>query len=67
MEKYGTNVIEMSVQGKKASSRLVAPDFDLVVVASRHEDRLCFVKVNSSDRTIVLLETINESSHAIIP
>ena len=40
---------------------------DLVVISSRHEERLGTVKVHSSHRSIVLIEAIDQRAHAIIP
>lgn len=57
----------MAIQCEKTSPGLVIPDFDLVVVTPGDEEGLGRVKVNASNRTIVLFESVNESSHAIIP
>jgi hypothetical protein len=59
MEEDGSNIIEMAIEGEKASSGLVRPDFDLVIVTARDEKRLCLVEVDTTDGTIVLLEAIN--------
>lgn len=55
----GSDVVEMAVEGEKATSSLVRPDFNLVVVTARDEKRLCLVEVDTTNRTIVLLEAIN--------
>lgn len=60
-------VVEMSVQGKQTSPRLIRPDLDLVVVASRNEEGLCLVEIDASNRPIVFFEAINKGSHAIVP
>lgn len=67
VEKYGANVVEMTVQCEKTSSCLVGPDFDLVVVTTRDEERLCFVEVDASNRSVVFLESIDERAHPIVP
>jgi hypothetical protein len=59
MEEDGSDVVEMAVEGEEASSSLVRPDFDLVIVTARDEKRLCLMKVDTTDGTIVFLETIN--------
>ena len=59
MEEDGSNIIEMAIEGEEASSGLVRPDFDLVVVTARDEKRLCLVEVDTTNGTIVLLEAIN--------
>jgi len=40
VEEYGSDIVEMAVQGEQAPPSLVGPDFDLIVVASRHKERL---------------------------
>lgn len=67
MEEDGSNIVQVSVQGKQASPRLIRPDLDLIIVTARHEERLSLVEVNSSDRSIVLLKSVYESSHAVVP
>ena len=67
MEEHGSNIVEVAVEGEKTSPGLVGPNFDLVVVASGNEQRLRFVKVDTSHRSVVLLESINERSHPVIP
>ena len=91
----------MSIQGEEASSCLVGPHFDLVVIttccsfyqppdptqigllskgiatgeraASDHMSRtgneqgLVRVESDTSDRTIVFFESVNQGSHAVIP
>jgi len=59
MEEDSSNIIEMAIEGEKASSGLVRPDFDLVIVTARDEKRLCLMEVDTTDGTIVLLEAIN--------
>lgn len=67
MEEYRAHVVEMPVQGEKTSPGLKTPDLNLVVVASRDEERLCRVEVDAANRSIVLFKAINQRSHAIIP
>lgn len=67
VEENGSDVVEMAVEGEKASSSLVGPDLDLVIVASRNEERLGLVEVDTSNRSIVFLEAINQGSHSVIP
>jgi hypothetical protein len=67
VEENGANVIEMTVQCEKTSSRLVGPDFDLVVVTTRYEKRLRFMEVDASNRPVVFLESIDERAHSIVP
>ncbi|RUS27656.1 hypothetical protein BC938DRAFT_482933 [Jimgerdemannia flammicorona] len=37
VEEDGADVIQMAVEREEASTRLVIPDFDLVVIATAHE------------------------------
>ncbi len=67
VEEDRPHIVEMSVQGKKTSSRLIRPHLDLVVVAARYEKRLCLVEVNPSDRAVMLLKSINQCSHTVVP
>lgn len=67
MKEDGANVIEVAIQGEKASPCLVRPNLDFVVVAARHKKRLRFVKVDTTYRPIVLFESIDQSAHAVIP
>lgn len=67
MKEDSSNIIEMAVQCKEASSGLVWPDFNLVIIAARDEERLCFVKIDAADRTIMLLESIYQCAHPVIP
>ncbi len=41
--------------------------FDFVVVASGDEERLLVVEADSTHRSIVLVELVDQSAHAIIP
>jgi hypothetical protein len=67
MEKHCSDIVQMSIQCEKTPPCLVTPDLDLIVVTSGHEEGLSRVEVNASDRTVVLFESVNESSHAVIP
>ena len=67
MELDGADVVKVAIQRKQASSRLVRPDLDLVVVASRDEHGLRFMKVDCADWAIVFLESVNQCAHAVVP
>jgi len=58
VEKDGTDVVQVAVQSEQASSSLVRPYFDFVVIAARDKQRLSLVKVYASDRPIVLFESV---------
>lgn len=67
MEEYRAYVVQMAVQGEKASPSLVAPDLDLVVVTSGHEQGLSGVEVDTADRAIVFFKAVDQGAHAIVP
>ena len=67
VEEYSPNVIQMAIEGEETSSALIRPDLDLVVITPGHEERLCLVEVYASDGSIMLLEPIYQSAHAIVP
>lgn len=67
MEENCSDVVEMSVESEEASSRLVGPDLDLVVVAARDEEGLSSVEVDAANRAVVLLKSVNQGTHAVIP
>ena len=63
----GSNIIQVTIQGEEAATGLVRPDFDLIIIAARYEQRLSLVKVNASYWTIVFFESIDKRSHAVVP
>jgi uncharacterized protein YuzE len=67
VEEDGADVVQMAIECEQASPRLSAPDLNLVIVTAGDEEGLCWVEINSSNGAVVLFETINEGSHAIIP
>lgn len=67
MEENGSDVVKMAVEGEQAASRLVRPDLDLVIVATRYEQGLCLMKVDSTDWSIVLLESVDQGTHTVVP
>lgn len=58
MEENSPHIVQMAVERKQTSPSLIGPDLDFVVVSPRNEKRLCFVKVNASYRTVMLLKTV---------
>mmetsp|Transcript_11249 Transcript_11249/g.32344 ORF Transcript_11249/g.32344 Transcript_11249/m.32344 type:complete len:424 (-) Transcript_11249:228-1499(-) len=67
MELDGADVIQVAQQCEEAASELVIPDLDLVVITSGHDERLLQVEIHTAHGTIVLLETIDDGSDAVIP
>ncbi len=67
VEEHGPDVVEMTVQGEKTPSSLIRPDLDLVVVAAGGKEGLGFVEVHRTNRTIMFFETIDQSTHTVVP
>ena len=67
MEEDSSYVVKMTVQCEQAFPSLVRPDFDLVVISPGDEERLGFMEIYSSHRTIVFLKPVDKGSHSIIP
>jgi hypothetical protein len=67
VEENGSDIVEVAIQGEEASSCLVGPDLDLVVVAATDEEGLGSVEVASADGAVVFLEAINQVTHAVVP
>lgn len=67
VEEDGSHVVEMAVECEEASPSLIRPDFDLVIVTTRYKERLCFVEVDAADRPIMLLKSIDQCAHPVIP
>ena len=55
MEKHSAHIIQMAVQGEETAASLVVPDFDLVVIATRDEQRLGGVERDASYRSYMKL------------
>ncbi len=67
VEEHRSNIVQMAIEGEEASSTLIGPDFDLVVIPSRYEQRLCLVEIDAPDWSIMLLESVYQRTHPIIP
>lgn len=67
MEEHSSYVVKMAVQGEQAASALVRPNLDLVIVRSRNEQWLSFVEIDSSNWSIMFLESINQGAHPVVP
>lgn len=67
VEEHGTNIVKMAIEGEQAAPGLVRPNLDLVIITTGDEERLRLVEVDTSNWSIVLFESINQSSHSIIP
>lgn len=67
MEECSPNVIQMPMKCKEAFSLLIVPYFDFIIVTTRNEKWLVFVKINSSDGAFVFLKLVNKGACAIVP
>ncbi|KAH3668498.1 hypothetical protein OGAPHI_002252 [Ogataea philodendri] len=67
VEKHGSDVVQVAVQSEQTFPGLQRPNLDGVVVTTRHENRLRWMEINSSDRTIVLFKPVDQGSHPVIP
>lgn len=67
VEEYCSYVVQMPIKSEETPAGLIRPDLNLVVVSARHEEGLRLVEVDSSNRSIMLLETVDQRSHTIVP
>ena len=67
VELHGSDVVEVPEQGEQAPTQLEAPQLDLVVVTSGNEQRLRSVEAHAANRPVVLVESVDERSHAEVP
>lgn len=67
MEKDGAYVVEVAIQREETSPCLIRPNFDLVVIPTRNEQRLCLMEIDPSHWAIVLFEPFYKCAHAIVP
>ena len=67
VEEDGPDIVQVTAQCEKTSSCLIRPDLDLVVVTSRHEQGLSLVEINTSNGSVVLLKSVDQRAHAVVP
>jgi hypothetical protein len=67
MEKDGANVVQMSSERKQTALLIVVPDLDPIVVTAGDKHGLSLVEIDSSDWTVMFLETVYQSSHSVVP
>ena len=58
VEHRGSDVVQVTQQSEDTPPLLVVPHLDLVIISSRHKQRLLFVEVNSSHRSIMLIKLV---------
>lgn len=67
VEENRANIVQMAIEGEEAPPTLVRPDFDLVVIPPRYEQRLSLVEIDTPDWPIMLLESVYQRAHTIVP
>lgn len=67
MEEYCPDIVQMAIQREQTPPCLITPHLDLVVITTGHEEGLGRVEVNGSNGAIMLFESIDEGTHAVIP
>ena len=67
VEEDRAHVVQMPIESEQTSPCLIRPHLDLVIIPSRHEQGLCLVEVNPSDRSIMLFEAVYKCSHTVVP
>jgi len=66
MELHCSNVVQVTLQGEHALLGLVVPHLDQVVVTSGHKHWLRIMEANSSDRSIVIFEFVEQDLRSVI-
>ena len=67
MELHRSDVVQMSQQREETPTQLVIPDLDLVIITTRYDHGFAGMKIDTTNGTIVLFESINNGPDAIIP
>jgi hypothetical protein len=67
MEEDSSDVVQVAGQCKHTLSGLSGPNLDGVVITTRDKDWLSRMESDTSDRTVVIFKTIDQSTHTIIP
>lgn len=67
VEENSPHIIQMAIEREQTPPSLIGPDLDFVVVSPRNEKRLRFVEVDASYRAVMLLKSVYQRSHTIVP
>ncbi len=67
VEEDRANIVQMAIESEEAPPTLVGPDFYLVVIPPRYKQRLSLVEIDTPDRPIMLLESVYQRAHTIVP
>ncbi len=52
------NVVQVPQQREKAAAQLVVPYLDFVIISARDNERLNLVKINTTNRAIMLVKSL---------
>ena len=64
MKLHGSDVVEVAQEREEAAPELVVPHFNLVIISARDNEWLDFVEVNAANWTVVLVEALQQNTHA---
>lgn len=67
MEENSSDIVQMASQSKEAFSLFIIPHLDLVVITTGTEDRLSGMEADTSNRAIMLIISVYQSTHLVIP
>jgi hypothetical protein len=67
MELHSTNVVQVAEESEEATPQFIVPHLNLVVIPSRDEERLRLMEMDAPNGTFMLIESVNECAHSIIP
>ena len=67
MEENRSDIVQMPGKREETPFCVVIPDLDPIIISTRNKEGLCLVKVDSSDGPIMLLESVNQCAHTVVP
>ena len=67
MEKHGSDIVQVTIQGENALASDEGPHPDQIVVTTGHKKRLRWVEIDTSNWTLMILKTVDKSAHTVIP
>ena len=67
VEEHGTDVVHVAGEGVQTLVGVQRPDLYSGVVAGGGEDGLGGVEVNTADRALVALKTVQQGAHSVVP
>jgi hypothetical protein len=67
MELHSPNVVQVAEESEEATPQFIVPHLNLVVIPSRDEERLRLMEMDAPNRTFMLIKSVNQCAHSIIP